>query len=511
VGASGCKKYGADLSAYLDGELNAKRAAAVKRHLRGCDACRAVVSELAEVSDGLAELPRMPAPDALDAAVRRRLERDALLAGGATGRRAPWMSMFMKLTGSAALIGACVITGWRVMRSTPGSTPGVDHLVEAAGERGAASPEETLGFAKADRPEGQPDADALGALKTEPPAVALAAPSPADREIITRLSPGLAELEDSSAPSAETSLPIGWMASRPVPDLVIEVQPQTFEAYLGANLVVANWSRSASGVAEPGAAPVAREVVLDVAADRANKLVQSLEQQAPGQVLLTGRPAVIAQVQQTPRDKSAVELSDVAGREGRYARRGGRAAGVDAKQERDGRARGGRAGRGRGAVEDKPAQRTRSRQLAFGAREPATKQPAPQRAADESEESPAKKESLDKLAAVTSAPAHAKTSADDLRKSESPAAADFDLEDELNRAETTTQPFLFNRLFARKDIRQWLFDAFDAQFKSAASRPAPPSRAKDAGASPRLRVRVTVYEPPAAPASRPAGGPGSER
>jgi anti-sigma factor RsiW len=51
-----------ELSALLDGELDSATEAAVRRHLDGCEPCRAELDEVATVRRALRDLPAMPAP-----------------------------------------------------------------------------------------------------------------------------------------------------------------------------------------------------------------------------------------------------------------------------------------------------------------------------------------------------------------------------------------------------------------------------------------------------------------
>ena len=50
----------ADISAYIDGELPAARAASVRAHIDACDPCRTVLDELTSVKTMLTALPRPP-------------------------------------------------------------------------------------------------------------------------------------------------------------------------------------------------------------------------------------------------------------------------------------------------------------------------------------------------------------------------------------------------------------------------------------------------------------------
>jgi anti-sigma factor RsiW len=67
-----------ELSALLDGELDADAEAAVRRHLDGCEACRLELDEVADVRRALRAMPAVAAPEGLVGAAvdrRRRAER----------------------------------------------------------------------------------------------------------------------------------------------------------------------------------------------------------------------------------------------------------------------------------------------------------------------------------------------------------------------------------------------------------------------------------------------------
>ena len=77
MAAGEADKPGADLSAYLDGELPAEQARRVERQLEQSDDCRQTVEQLREVSDLLASMPRHNAPE--------ELTRDLALPGRTPG------------------------------------------------------------------------------------------------------------------------------------------------------------------------------------------------------------------------------------------------------------------------------------------------------------------------------------------------------------------------------------------------------------------------------------------
>jgi hypothetical protein len=70
-----CRDAQLDLSAYLDAELAADRAAAVRAHVEGCPECGRVLAELRAVVGLMRGLPARPAPAGLADEVHRQVER----------------------------------------------------------------------------------------------------------------------------------------------------------------------------------------------------------------------------------------------------------------------------------------------------------------------------------------------------------------------------------------------------------------------------------------------------
>ncbi len=57
-----CREVRADMSDYLDGELDPSAAAAVERHTRWCPNCRRMLSNLSRTLGGLRALRDQPTP-----------------------------------------------------------------------------------------------------------------------------------------------------------------------------------------------------------------------------------------------------------------------------------------------------------------------------------------------------------------------------------------------------------------------------------------------------------------
>lgn len=71
-----CDRVIEELSAYLDGELNAAEMAEVRAHLDGCAQCRADLDSLRQAAEGVKALPRATAPADLRDKVMARLEEE---------------------------------------------------------------------------------------------------------------------------------------------------------------------------------------------------------------------------------------------------------------------------------------------------------------------------------------------------------------------------------------------------------------------------------------------------
>lgn len=115
-----CESVREKLTAYLDGELEGERGSAIRGHLRGCDACRAIASDEAALRDGLRSLPPLDPPASLWAGVQARLAAEEVRdAEKPAWRRAlSWLSPRAPQIGlaSAALAAAIVLIVMKVQR-----------------------------------------------------------------------------------------------------------------------------------------------------------------------------------------------------------------------------------------------------------------------------------------------------------------------------------------------------------------------------------------------------------
>ncbi len=125
-----CRNARRNISEYVDGTLDARRAAALERHLETCAPCREILEDFRAVSEAASRLDAPEPGDHVWRTIRRRLETEV---GGTVAapakmprRRAfDWGLPAMRLAGAAVLalvlIGAGVVIGIRSGRG--GATP----------------------------------------------------------------------------------------------------------------------------------------------------------------------------------------------------------------------------------------------------------------------------------------------------------------------------------------------------------------------------------------------------
>ena len=109
------RQLGADLSAYLDGELSPRRARRIERLLEESEDARHLLAELRAVSRDLGDLPRMHAPEGLVERIRHAAKRWV----ASPPRRVPAsrvrvLRLVTRVVASAAVIVVCVFAGWMV-------------------------------------------------------------------------------------------------------------------------------------------------------------------------------------------------------------------------------------------------------------------------------------------------------------------------------------------------------------------------------------------------------------
>lgn len=81
-----CERVRAQLTSYLDGELDGDAGTVVRGHLRTCEACRAMSADEAVLRDGLRSLPPVDPPSSLWAGVQAQLAAEEV----AESKRPAW-------------------------------------------------------------------------------------------------------------------------------------------------------------------------------------------------------------------------------------------------------------------------------------------------------------------------------------------------------------------------------------------------------------------------------------
>jgi len=117
-----CEQVRRQLTAYLDGELEARDGSSVRGHLRECAACRQVASDEGALRDGLRHLPPLDPPPSLWAGVQAQLAAAEV----ADARRPAWRRALARWApaaprfAAAGLIAAAAIATlwWRAHRAS---------------------------------------------------------------------------------------------------------------------------------------------------------------------------------------------------------------------------------------------------------------------------------------------------------------------------------------------------------------------------------------------------------
>ncbi len=81
-----CERVRAQLTGYLDGELDSDAGTVVRGHLRICESCRAIAADEAMLRDGLRSLPTVDPPNSLWAGVQAQLAAEEV----AESKRPSW-------------------------------------------------------------------------------------------------------------------------------------------------------------------------------------------------------------------------------------------------------------------------------------------------------------------------------------------------------------------------------------------------------------------------------------
>lgn len=123
---SGCQRFGAEISAYLDRELPAEAAATLETHLPGCEDCGAALAALRGIDLRLAELPRIEPAAQFEARFWARLAR-----GRSAAPERSWRARFPELALVAAGVAALL---WLMTPGDP-SLPERDWEIVAEADR----------------------------------------------------------------------------------------------------------------------------------------------------------------------------------------------------------------------------------------------------------------------------------------------------------------------------------------------------------------------------------------
>lgn len=332
-------QLGADLSAYLDGELSPERTREIEQFLAESEDARQTLADLRAISEDLAGLPRTRAPRGLPEMVSRGSERQVLLQEQAPVRRTRVLKIFARITASAALIVACVFAGWTVLQRVNPPTPSRTGRGIATGRAPAAPAEGVKTFARRASPDEAKatEATATPAMESdgEAPAIAMAdeLEAWADAEASEVQEFSRLSVADASPPSSDTpevtiqptmgyyvvggaasdNVELGTVAlSDAAPAISVFVTPRDADQYNASLQNVVLWQQARPATAglaagdlvgessyglkqrsglrkEAGreyapARPTQQDFIFQVPPSRFNEMLLSLERQAPQQV-----------------------------------------------------------------------------------------------------------------------------------------------------------------------------------------------------------------------------------
>ena len=132
----------AELSAYLDGDVEAPARGRIADHLEACPECREVVGELRGLTERLAAHPDPAPPRDLWPDLVARIRREGALPTADAGRRARWWARPVWLAPAAGLAALLVVVvGLRLLGpGAPSDSTGSGGEEVAAGAPAAAAP-----------------------------------------------------------------------------------------------------------------------------------------------------------------------------------------------------------------------------------------------------------------------------------------------------------------------------------------------------------------------------------
>lgn len=266
-----------DLSAYLDGELDAARAREIDEMLPRSATLRAVLEEIRSVSSQLRQLPRRSAPPELGERLRLAGLASAARPPGATG----W-GRALRFARAALLSAAMILVGFVAARlfdprSAVAPLP-ASQSQDLIVSRRLQAP---MGGAAIQPPEPANERAAPEMARTATPAPAGSSEAPVDG--IASKSLTLGALEYLVARLANSS--------DAAPDVEITIQPREPETYGYALDLLSTYgfpaqdlTLSAQRLGQAREGPQGVEIELDTPAEELGALLATLEQQSPGQV-----------------------------------------------------------------------------------------------------------------------------------------------------------------------------------------------------------------------------------
>ena len=301
----------ADLSAYLDGELDESRQREVERLLAESADARRMLGELRTVADQLARLPRLHAPTSLIVRLADRAESHLHTPIQASRRRLRTLRLFAQLTAAAAAVAACVFIGYEIRDYSERATKQVS-LNSTRAQPAKEAPLDALAAipphraARDDlRPESPPDDKDKEAVLAKAPAEPVGKPTP----VIAADS--VADTLAYSTEAAPTATPLPVDA----PSVNIIVATRTEQEYLRTAVLLADWNARRTPPQDElqiAAAPKKIETAyqLDVVElpTRIDQLARNVA--APDQVQVqmsfdAGRANILAQRSQVPAPTAA--------------------------------------------------------------------------------------------------------------------------------------------------------------------------------------------------------------
>ena len=327
------KQLGADLSAYLDGELSQARAAEIEQLLAESPEARSMLEELRAISDQLGALPRTRAPRDLSRLEFLNAQRANAADQRSRIKRARVYRLVTRISASAAVIALCVFAGWNYFGRDARPHGGATHERLSGkpidmGERFAVggAPNSLSPAARG----GELEGTAAKSSTAGAPAVAMRAPkslgnvggdsetnAPAETEV-TPASPASKLAFADRVNADEHGATVIAAAPSPTPpnitdqpEINVIVAPRNASEYNGALLAVAQWrtpdgeapkegadasrmgvwsmpkSERGGGRFAPADAMMAQEITIHVPPDQVNSVLVALNEQAPRQVQAT--------------------------------------------------------------------------------------------------------------------------------------------------------------------------------------------------------------------------------